>query len=139
VAEHVFALALAVSRNLVRADRYVREGRFAERDSLVGRELFGETLGVIGLGRIGEEVARMGAAGFGMRVLGYDPFVDEKAAHAKGVEPVSSLDELLPACDFVSVHVPLTEETWGLLGAQELGLMRPGAVLVRAARGGGGR
>ncbi|MDP8947881.1 MAG: hydroxyacid dehydrogenase [Actinomycetota bacterium] len=136
VAEHVFTLALAVSRNLLRADRYVREGRFAERDSLVGRELFGERLGVIGMGRIGEEVARMGAAGFGMRVLGYDPFVDEKALRAQGVEPVSSLDELLPACDFVSVHVPLTEETRGLLGARELGLMRPGSVLVQAARGG---
>jgi D-3-phosphoglycerate dehydrogenase / 2-oxoglutarate reductase len=136
VAEHVFALALAVSRNLLRADRYVREGRFAERDSLVGRELFGETLGVIGLGRIGEEVARMGAAGFGMRVLGYDPYLDEKVVRAKGAEPVSSLDELLPACDFVSVHVPLTEETRGLLGARELGLMRPGSVLVQAARGG---
>jgi D-3-phosphoglycerate dehydrogenase len=136
VAEHVFTLALAVSRNLLRADRYVREGRFAERDSLVGRELFGERLGVIGLGRIGEEVARMGAAGFGMRVLGYDPFVNEKAARAKGVEPVSSLDELLPACHFVSVHVPLKEETRGLLGARELGLMRPGSVLVQAARGG---
>ncbi len=136
VAEHVFALALAVSRNLVRADRYVREGRFAERDSLMGRELFGQTLGVIGLGRIGKEVARMGAAGFGMRVLGYDPYLDEKAVRTKGIEPVGSLDELLPACDFVSVHVPLTKETWGLLGARELGLMRPGSVLVQAARGG---
>jgi D-3-phosphoglycerate dehydrogenase len=136
VAEHVFALALAVSRNLVRADRYVREGRFDERDSLMGRELFGETLGVIGLGRIGEEVARMGAAGFGMRVLGYDPFVDEKVVRAKGIEPVNSLDELLPACDFVTVHVPLTGETRGLLGARELELMRPGSVLVQAARGG---
>ena len=136
VAEHVFALALAVSRNLLLADRYVREGRFAERDSLVGRELFGGTLGVIGVGRIGVEVARMGAAGFGMRVLGYDPFVDEKAMRGKGVEPVSSLDELLPACDCVSVHVPLTEETRGLLGARELGLMRRGSVLVQAARGG---
>lgn len=91
---------------------------------------------MIGLGRIGEEVARKGAAGFGMRVLGYDPFVDEKAAHAQGVEPASSLDELLPACDFVSVHVPLTEETRGLLGARELGLMRLGSVLVQAACGG---
>ena len=136
VAEHVFALALAVRRNLLRADRYVREGRFAERDSLMGRELFGQTLGVIGVGRIGEEVARMGAAGFGMRVLGYDPYLDEKAVRAKGVEPVSSLEELLPACDFVSVHVPLTEETRGLLGARELDLMRPGSVLVQAARGG---
>ena len=136
VAEHVFALALAVSRNLVRADSYVREGRFAERDSLVGRELFGQTLGVIGLGRIGEEVARMGAAGFGMQVLGYDPFVDEKLVRAKGIQPVDSLDELLPTCDFVSVHVPLTEETRGLLGDRELSLMRPGSVLVQAARGG---
>jgi D-3-phosphoglycerate dehydrogenase len=136
VAEHVFALALAVRRNLLRADRYVREGRFAERDSLMGRELFGQTLGVIGVGRIGEEVARMGAAGFGMRVLGYDPYLDEKAVRAKGVEPVSSLEELLPACDFVSVHVPLTQETRGLLGARELDLMRPGSVLVQAARGG---
>lgn len=136
VAEHVFALALAVSRNLVRADRCVREGRFAERDSLVGRELFGETLGVIGLGRIGEEVARMGAAGFGMRVLGYDPYLGETAVRARGAEPVRSLEELLPACDLVSVHVPLTEETRGLLGAPELGLMRPGSVLVQAARGG---
>jgi D-3-phosphoglycerate dehydrogenase / 2-oxoglutarate reductase len=136
VAEHVFALALAVSRNLLRADRYVREGRFAERDSLMGRERFGETLGVIGLGRIGEEVARIGAAGFGMRVLGYDPYLEEKATRAKGVEPMSSLDELLSACDLVSVHVPLTQETRGLLGTRELGLMRPGSVLVQAARGG---
>ena len=136
VAEHVFALALAVSRNLLRADRCVREGRFAERDSLVGRELFGGTLGVIGLGRIGEEVARIGAAGFGMRVLGHDPYLDETAVRARGAEPVGSLDELLPACDLVSVHVPLTEETRGLLGARELGLMRPGSVLVQAARGG---
>jgi len=136
VAEHVFALALAVSRNLLRADRCVREGRFAERDSLVGRELFGGTLGVIGLGRIGEEVARIGAAGFGMRVLGHDPYLDETAVRARGAEPVGSLDELLPACDLVSVHVPLTEETRGLLGARELGLMSPGSVLVQAARGG---
>ena len=78
----------------------------------------------------------MGAAGFGMRVLGYDPYLEEKVVRAKGIEPVSSLDELLPACDFVSVHVPLTEETRGLLGAKELGLMRPGSVLVQAARGG---
>jgi len=136
VAEHVFALALAVSRNLLRADRCVREGRFAERDSLVGRELFGGTLGVIGLGRIGEEVARVGAAGFGMRVLGHDPYLDETAVRARGAEPVGSLEQLLPACDLVSVHVPLTEETRGLLGARELGLMRPGSVLVQAARGG---
>ena len=91
---------------------------------------------MIGLGRIGEEVARMGAAGFGMRVLGHDPYLDDTAVRARGAEPVGSLDELLPACDLVSVHVPLTEETRSLLGARELGLMRPGSVLVQAARGG---
>ena len=78
----------------------------------------------------------MGGAGFGMRVLGYDPYLDEKAVGAKGIVPVSSLDDLLPACDFVSVHVPLTEETRGLIGARELGIMRPGSVLMQAARGG---
>lgn len=136
VAEHVFALALAVSRNLLRADRCVREGRFAERESLVGRELFGATLGVIGLGRIGEEVARIGKGGFGMRVMGHDPFLDEEAVRARGAEPMGSLEELLPACDLVSVHVPLTGETRGLLGRRELGLMPPGSVLIQTARGG---
>lgn len=136
VAEHVFALALAVSRNLLRADQYVREGRFARRDSLVGQELFGATLGVIGLGRIGEEVSRIGKGGFDMRVLGYDPFLDGEVVRARGAEPVGSLDNLLPACDFVSVHVPLTRQTRGLLGRRELGLMPPDSVLIHAARGG---
>lgn len=136
VAEHVFALALAVSRNLLLADRYVREVRFAERDSLVGRELFGATLGVIGLGRVGKEVTRIGKNGFDMRVLGYDPFLDEETVRSRGAEPVASLDALLPACDLVSMHIPLTEQTRGLLGRRELRLMPPGSVLIQAARGG---
>lgn len=136
VAEHVFALALAVSRNLLLADHYVREGRFAERDSLVGRELFGATLGVIGLGRVGEEVARIGKDGFDMRVLGYDPFLSEEVMRSRGVEPAGSLDTLLPACDLVSVHVPLTGQTRGLLGRRELGFMPPDSILIQAARGG---
>jgi D-3-phosphoglycerate dehydrogenase len=136
VAEHVFALALAVSRNLLRADRCVREGRFAERDSLVGRELFGGTLGVIGLGRIGEEVARMGAAGFGMRVLGHDPYLDETAVRARGAEPVGSLERAAPRLRPRQRARPAHGGDPGLLGARELGLMRPGSVLVQAARGG---
>jgi D-3-phosphoglycerate dehydrogenase len=136
VAEHVFAMALAVNRNLLRADRCVREGRFAERDNLAGRELFGTTLGVIGLGRIGEEVTRIGRDGFGMRVLGHDPFLDGETVRARGAEPVGSLDDLLSACDLVSVHVPLTGETRSLLGRRELELMPPGSVLIQTARGG---
>ena len=136
VAEHVFALALAVGRNLPRADRYVREGRFAARDGLLGRELFGASLGIVGLGRIGAEVARMAAGGFGMRVLGHDPFLSPDGIRAAGAEPAGSLPDLLGACDLVTVHVPLSEATRGLLGRRELASMRPGSVLIQTSRGG---
>lgn len=136
VAEHVFALALAVSRNLIRADRSVRDGRFASRDRLMGRELFGATLGVIGLGRIGGEVARMAAQGFGMRVLGYDPWLPPDRIREREAEPVEALPDLLRACDLVTVHVPLSRETRGLLGRRELASMRPGSILIQTSRGG---
>jgi D-3-phosphoglycerate dehydrogenase len=136
VAEHVFALALAVSRNLIRADRTVRDGRFASRDRLLGRELFGTTLGVIGLGRIGGEVARMAAQGFGMRVLGYDPWLPPDRIRERDAEPAETLPDLLRACDLVTVHVPLSRETRGLLGRRELASMRPGSLLVQTSRGG---
>jgi D-3-phosphoglycerate dehydrogenase / 2-oxoglutarate reductase len=136
VAEHVFALALAVSRNLIHADRTVRDGRFASRDSLMGRDLFGETLGVIGLGRIGGEVARMAARGFGMRVIGYDPWLSPYRIRERGVEPAETLSDLLGACDLLTVHVPLSRETRGLLGRRELASMKPGSVLIQTSRGG---
>ncbi len=136
VAEHVFALALAANRNLLPADRSVRDGRFAARDRLVGRELFGTTLGIVGLGRIGAEVARIAAGGFGMRVLCYDPRLSPGQIRERGAEPVEDLTDLLGACDLVTVHVPLSEETRGLLGREELASMRPGAVLIQTSRGG---
>jgi D-3-phosphoglycerate dehydrogenase len=136
VAEHAFALMLAVSRNVVRADRSVREGRFSSRDHLQGRELLGATLGVIGLGRIGEEVARMALRGFGMRVLGYDPWLPPGRIREWGAEPVEALPDLLGACDIVTVHVPLSEATRGLLGRRELASMRDGSILIQTARGG---
>jgi D-3-phosphoglycerate dehydrogenase / 2-oxoglutarate reductase len=136
VAEHVFALALAVSRNLILADRTVRDGRFASRDRLLGRELFGTTLGVIGLGRIGGEVARMAAQGFGMRVLGYDPWLPLDRIRERDAEPAETLPDLLRACDLVTVHVPLSRKTRGLLGRRELALMRPGSLLIQTSRGG---
>jgi D-3-phosphoglycerate dehydrogenase len=136
VAEHVFALALAVSRNLILADRTVRDGRFASRDRLLGRELFGTTLGVIGLGRIGGEVARMAAQGFGMRVLGYDPWLPLDRIRERDAEPAETLPDLLRACDLVTVHVPLSRKTRGLLGHRELALMRPGSLLIQTSRGG---
>jgi D-3-phosphoglycerate dehydrogenase len=136
VAEHVFALALAVSRNLIRADRTVRDGRFASRDRLLGRELFGTTLGVIGLGRIGGEVARIAAQGFGMRVLGYDPWLPPDRIRERDAEPAETLPDLLRACDLVTVHVPLSRESRGLLGHRELASMRPGSILIQTSRGG---
>jgi D-3-phosphoglycerate dehydrogenase len=136
VAEHAFALMLAVSRNLVRADRSVREGGFGLRDRLQGRELFGTRLGVVGLGRIGGEVTRMAVRGFGMRVLGYDPSLPADRIRERGAEPVEALPDLLGACDLVTVHVPLSEATRGLLGRRELASMRPGSILVQTSRGG---
>ena len=136
VAEHVFALALAVSRNLIHADRTVRDGRFASRDHLMGRELSGAALGVIGLGRVGGEVARMAALGFGMRVLGYDPWLPPDRIRERHAEPVETLTDLLRACDLVTVHVPLSRETRGLLGRRELASTRPGSILIQTSRGG---
>src|SRR3712207_2733405 len=136
VAEHAFALMLAVSRNLVRADRCVREGGFASRDRFQGRELFGTRLGVVGLGRIGGEVGRMAVRGFGMRVLGYDPWLPADRIRERGAEPVKALLDLLGACELVTVHVPLSEATRGLLGRRELASMRPGSILVQTSRGG---
>jgi D-3-phosphoglycerate dehydrogenase len=135
VAEHVFALMLAAGRHLVRADGYVRAGRYAERDRLVGRELFGASLGVIGLGRIGAEVVRI-AGGFRMRTLGYDPFLSPEEVRSAGAEPVGTLEELLAGSEVVTVHVPLTPETRGLLGERELSLMLPGSILIQTCRGG---
>ena len=103
---------------------------------LVGRELFGTTLGIVGLGRIGAEVARIAAGGFGMRVLCYDPRLSPGQIRERGAEPVEDLTDLLGACDLVTVHVPLSEETRGLLGREELASMRPGAVLIQTSRGG---
>ena len=101
----------------------------------MGSELRGRTLGIIGLGGIGRELVRL-LAGFGMDPpLAFDPYADPEAAGRLGVRLVS-LDDLLSSADFVSVHCPLTEQTRGMLGARELGLMKPTAYLLNTARGG---
>jgi len=131
-AELAVSLLLAVARRVVEADRFVREGRWCEwsPDLMLGRDLSGATLGVIGLGAIGRAVAQRARA-LGMRVLGWNRTRREVA----GLQAVS-LPELLAGSDFVSVHVALTPETHGLLDAAALARMRPGAVLVNVARGG---
>jgi D-3-phosphoglycerate dehydrogenase len=132
-AELAFALLLAAARRVAEADRSVRDGRW-ERKALRGRQLRGNTLGVIGAGRIGTEVARRAHA-FGMRILAYDPYLSAERAAEERLERVE-LDELLERADFVTVHVPLTEQTRGMIGVAEIARMKPTAILINAARGG---
>ena len=134
-ADLAFALMLGAARRIPEADRFVREGRWtADRrwapDMLLGVDLHGAVLGVIGLGAIGRAVAKR-AGGFGMRVVGFT----RSGRRVPGVESVS-LPELLKQSDFVTVHVALTPETRGLLGEREIAAMKPGAVLINSARGG---
>ncbi len=128
VAEFAVAQMLALARHTNAGEQYVREGRWEDpTDPYVrfrGRELAGATLGIVGYGAIGRAVARI-AAGFGMRVLAYDPYVHE----AEGVE-MTGLDALLAASDFVSMHVPDTPETMGMLDEARIAAMKPGAYLV---------
>ena len=134
-ADLAFALLLAAARRIPEADRFARDGSWTparswEPELLLGRDVHGATLGIVGLGAIGRAVARR-AAGFGMRVLGW-------ARSGRGVSGVTlvSLEELLRESDFVSVHVALTDETRGLLGAAALGAVKRGAILINTTRGG---
>jgi D-3-phosphoglycerate dehydrogenase / 2-oxoglutarate reductase len=133
-AEHAFALMLALSRNLAAAHQSLVEGRW-DRKSYMGSQLADKTLGIVGLGRIGKEVARRALA-FDMRVIGYDPFLTADAANKLGIERVETVQEMLPRIDYLSVHTPLTPETKNLIGLPELELLKPGVRLINAARGG---
>ena len=132
-AEHTVALLFAVARSVPQADSSVRHGEWS-RSKFTGVEIRGKTLGVIGLGNVGSEVAKR-AHGLEMEVIAYDPVVSVERAELFNVQLVA-LDELLERSDFVTVHVPLVEANRGLIGARELGLMKPTARLVNTARGG---
>jgi D-3-phosphoglycerate dehydrogenase / 2-oxoglutarate reductase len=133
-AEHAVAMMLALARNIPAADASLRAGRW-ERSQLTGVELRDRTLGVLGLGKIGFEVARIAGEGLRMRVLAHDPLVTHERAEQAGAELVD-METLLAESDVLSVHVPLTEHTRGVIGAAELRRMRPGARLINVARGG---
>jgi D-3-phosphoglycerate dehydrogenase len=133
-AEHTIALLLAQARNIPQADAALRAGRW-ERAPFQGVELHGKTLGVVGLGRVGAMVAQRAAA-FGMRVVAYDPYVSKERGRQLGVELVPSLDALLVQAEFLTIHLPRTSETEGLLGDQELALLPEGARVVNTSRGG---
>ena len=132
-AEHTVALILAQARNIPQAHFALRDGHW-ERGRFQGTELYGKTLGLLGLGRVGALVAQRCNA-FGMRLLAYDPFVSRERAAHMGVE-LASLAEVLARADVVTVHLPKTPETTGLIGEAELAAMKRGARLVNTARGG---
>ena len=131
-AEHTFGLILALSRNIAHAHQSLRQSEW-RRSEFVGIEVQNKTLGIVGLGRVGSEVARR-AQSFGMRLVAFDPFVAPDYARRMGVSVVS-LDELLAESDFITLHTPLTDSTRNLIGAKALARMKPGARLINVARG----
>lgn len=131
--EQTFALMLSLARHTPDAVASIRAGRW-ERKPFIGTELYGKTLGIVGLGRIGGAVA-LRATAFGMKLIASDPFISSTRAEALGAELVT-LDELLARADIVSLHVPLNAQTLGLIDAPKLKLLQPHALLVNCARGG---
>ncbi|MBP7055927.1 MAG: phosphoglycerate dehydrogenase [Candidatus Omnitrophica bacterium] len=132
-AEHTFSMMMALSRNIPAADLSMRKGEW-ERKKFMGVELYGKTLGIVGLGRIGTEVAKR-ALSFGMRVLAYDPYLSVEKAKDIGVESVD-LKTLYKESDYITVHTPLTDETKHLISEKEFEMMKKNVRIINCARGG---
>jgi len=137
VAEHTFALILAVARRIVEADKYIREGKYKcwEPELLMGTLLYGKHIGIVGLGRIGSYVAKIAHYGFSMQVLYFSHKPDLQLESEMGAVYCDRLDELLASADVVSLHVPLTEETRHMISKPQLSGMKKSAILVNTARG----
>lgn len=131
--EHTVAMMLAMSRNIPIANETMQKGQW-NRKKYMGVELRGKTLGVIGLGRIGGGVAKR-ALSFDMEIIGYDPFINEERAKNMDIQ-LTSLDEIFRRADFITVHMPLTPETKGMINSEAIAKMKPGVRLVNCARGG---
>ncbi len=132
-AEHTMGMMLAAARKIPAADAAIKNGGWPKKES-VGRQLYGKTLGIVGLGKIGQEVARRARA-FEMRLVAADPFVNEDRAREQGVE-LLGLNQLLAQSDFVTLHAALTDDSRQMIGADEIRLMKPEATLINCARGG---
>jgi D-3-phosphoglycerate dehydrogenase len=136
VAEHALMLMLTCVKRTLRVDRQTRAGEWdAPKRPVANTELAGKTLGIIGVGNVGRRVAKFAAA-IGMRVLAYDKYVPADELRRRGVEPVESLEQLLPQVDVLTCHTPLTEETRHMIGGKSLALMKDGAVYINTSRGG---
>ena len=133
-AEHAFALMLAQSRQIAPAHASLLAGKW-DRKTFMGTQLADKSLGIVGMGRIGREVASRAQA-FGMRVIAYDPFFTDEQASKIGVERSANVHDMLPRVDYLTVHTPLTPETKYLIGMKELEILKPGIRLINCARGG---
>ena len=132
-AEHTMSMMMALSRNIPQASASVKRGEW-KRSKFMGVELYNKTLGIVGLGRIGTEVAKRSLS-FGMKLLAYDPFLSREVAETLGIEVVE-LKELFERSDYITVHTPLTEETRHLISAKEFAIMKKGVRIMNCARGG---
>jgi D-3-phosphoglycerate dehydrogenase len=134
-AEHALMLMLAVARRLPQLDRAVRNDDFHIRDRIMGQELAGKTLGVVGFGRIGNRLAEICREGLHMPVYFYDPYVDPETAKECDASCVHDLVELAGLADILSIHSPLNDKTWHLISREVIQAMKPGAILVNTSRG----
>lgn len=133
-AEHAFALILSLARHIPQADYSLRAGEWS-RSKFEGAELYDKNLGIVGLGKIGSLVAERAAA-FGMNILVYDPYVSQEKARALSVKIVNNLSDLFREADFITIHLPKTSETIGMIGKKEIALMKPTVRIINTARGG---
>src|SRR3954452_2819541 len=134
VAEHALGMMLTLSKRIIEADRALRRDANVNRNALIGTEMQGKTVGIIGIGNVGRRIAELCKGLLGMRVLAYDPYLSAEEIAARGGEKVE-LPDLLRASDYVSISCPLTKDNRGMIGAREFSLMQPHAYFITTARG----
>ncbi len=134
VAEHALGMLLTLSKRIIEADRALRRERDVNRNSLMGTEAQGRTIGIVGIGNVGRRIAELCKGLLGMKVLAYDPYLSASEIAAREAEKVG-LDDLLRRSDYVSINCPLTKESRGMIGAREFSLMQPHAFFITTARG----
>lgn len=131
--EHTIALMLSIARNIVPAAESTKSGRW-DRDKFTGRELYGKTLGIMGLGRIGEHVAKI-ASSIGMKLIVFDPYTSKELVEKTGAEYENSLDSFFSKCDFLTIHVPKTKETVHIINKETISKMKKGVSIINCSRG----
>lgn len=134
VAEHALGMILSLAKRIVDVDKALRRDQTFERTAYKGTEVFGKTIGIIGIGNVGTKLSTMCRAALGMTVLAYDPYLGDNEIAARGAKKVE-LEQLLKQSDFVSINCPLTKESRGMISEAQLAMMKPGAMLITTARG----